>query len=26
VLGNLATGSIRVNAQTVPWDVLNVNI
>ena len=26
VLGNLATGSIRVNSQTVPWDVLNVNI
>ena len=26
VLGNLATGTIRVNAQTVPWDVLNVNI
>jgi hypothetical protein len=26
VLGNRATGSIRVNAQTVPWDVLNVNI
>ena len=26
VLGNLATGPIRINGQPVPWDVLNVSI